>query len=106
MSGVLRWTQLDQLWRSMATVESWYLYEPGRELPTNPISQNRLLQVARQINSFLHQEHDADYCGLVYTDDLNNPSLLKIYHPKKWGLHAVAVVQPFYLNGHYPGSLR
>ena len=85
MSGVLRWPQLDRLWLSLDADDGWYLYEVGSDLPANPISKNKLEQALGQMDLFLRKEHDAEYCGVVYTDDLNSPSLLKIYHPKKMG---------------------
>jgi hypothetical protein len=84
-SGVLRWPQLDELWTRLAAESGWYLYEIGRDPPTATIEPSALEQSIREINGFLRTEHDADYCGVVYADDLNTPQLLKIYHPKKMG---------------------
>lgn len=85
MSGVLRWPQLDKLWQGLDARKDWYLYEVGTDLPTTPLSSRALQQAIERIDAFLHQEHDAEYCGVVYADNLNSPSLLKIYHPKKMG---------------------
>lgn len=85
MKGVLRWPQLDKLWQTIKADEGWYLYEIGSEIPARVISENELERAVRDMNHFLREEHDADYCGVVYADDLENPSLLKIYHPKKMG---------------------
>jgi hypothetical protein len=85
MSGVLRWPQLDKLWRNLDANDGWYLYEPGNEIPASPINRDDLQIAIGQMDAFLHQEHNAEYCGVVYTDELDDPSLLKIYHPKKMG---------------------
>ncbi len=85
MSGVLRWPQLDKLWQSLDAGDGWYLYEVGNDLPADPINRDTLERAVGQMDTFLRKEHDADYCGVVYTDDLDTPSLLKIYHPKKMG---------------------
>ena len=85
MSGVLRWPQLDNIWQNLNGDDGWYLYEVGHDLPTEPINSDHLEGAVARMDSFLREEHDADYCGVVYTDDLNAPSLLKIYHPKKMG---------------------
>ncbi len=85
MHGVLRWHQLETIWHKLSADEGWYLYEIGRNLPEERITAYELQAATREIDDFLHQEHDADFCGLVYTDNLDNPSLLKIYHPKKMG---------------------
>ena len=85
MSGVLRWPQLDKLWSSLDANDDWYLYEVGNEVPASPINRDDLQNAVGQMDAFLRQQHDAEYCGVVYTDDLDEPSLLKIYHPKKMG---------------------
>jgi hypothetical protein len=33
----------------------------------------------------LRAEHHESYCGIVYADDLENPSLIKIYDPNNLG---------------------
>jgi len=85
MSGVLRWPQLDKLWQKLDADDGWYLYEVGNDIPAAPVNSESLLQVVEQMDTFLREEHDAAYCGVVYTDNLSEPSLLKIYHPKKMG---------------------
>ena len=85
MSGVLRWSQLDSLWQSLKAKDGWYLYEVGGDLPKTSINGDKLRQAIEIMGAFLREQHDADYCGVVYTDDLDTPSLLKVYHPKKMG---------------------
>ena len=85
MSGVLRWPQLDKLWHSLDANDGWYLYELGNDIPTSPVNHDDLQMAIGQMDTFLRQEHNAEYCGVVYTDDIDDPSLLKIYHPKKMG---------------------
>jgi len=85
MSGVLRWPQLDMLWQNLNAADGWYWYEVGAELPATTLSPEDLQQAVQQMDRFLHLEHEAEYCGVVYTDNLQEPGLLKIYHPKKMG---------------------
>ncbi len=106
MNGVLRWPQLDKLWQGLDAREDWYLYEVGNDLPAEPLGRDALQQAIEQIDSFLHQEHGAEYCGVVYADNLSNPSVLKIYHPKKWVLPVAVAVQPYYPNGRSPDCHR
>ena len=37
------------------------------------------------LDRLLRCEHAEDYCGLAYADDLEQPSLVKIYHPRRMG---------------------
>lgn len=85
MKGVLRWPQFDTIWQNLNVDNQWYLYEIGADVPLQPISAEDLTSSIQEIDTFLHKEHDADYCGVVYADDLESPSLLKIYHPRKMG---------------------
>lgn len=83
--GVLRWAQLDVLWQTVQQDERWYAYEIGTNLPNQPLDAVALAAFIQQVDQFLRAEHDEKYCGVVYTDDFEQPSLLKIYHPKKMG---------------------
>ena len=85
MSGVLKWSQLDSIWRGLNTDNAWYLYEIGRPVPSKTIDGKTLKKAIREIDRFLHQEHEVNYCGVVYADKLESPNFLKIYHPKKMG---------------------
>ena len=85
MKGVLRWPQLEAIWQTLDANDGWYLYEIGGELPSYTVSASELEDSVNEMDRFLHAEHEADYCGVVYTDDFDKPSLLKIYHPKKMG---------------------
>ena len=84
--GVLRWEQLDAIWHAVHNGDdAWYAYEIGADVPAEPLDAESLATFIKTTDLFLHQEHDADYCGVVYVDDIEAPSLLKIYHPRKMG---------------------
>lgn len=85
MSGVMRWEQLDTIWENLDANDGWYLYEIGTPLPDQVVKAEQLHGAIRSINDFLHQQHDSNYCGVVYVDTLTYPTLLKIYHPRKMG---------------------
>ena len=84
-SGVLRWAQLDALWQQVQNEGAWYIYKIGTELPSQTASAEELTDFIKTTDQFLREIHDEDYCGVVYTDSFEAPSLLKIYHPKKMG---------------------
>lgn len=105
MSGVLRWPQLDALWQTLDTGDGWYLYEVGGDLPDASISDDQLQQAVKEMDAFLREQHDEHYCGVVYTDSIQNPSLLKIYHPKKMGAScgsSGAIVLPKWTLSQHP----
>ena len=85
-SGVLRWPQLDALWLTVqASAAPWYVYKIGTDVPGKPASAAELKQFIEETDAFLREIHDEKYCGVVYTDSFDAPTLLKIYHPKKMG---------------------
>jgi len=81
-SGILRWPQLDELWETLRqqTDKQWYIYAVGE---TDPL---------------LRSEHKEDYCGIVYVDNRQSPSFIKIYDP-----HNLGVVCGFSDNPPLPG---
>ena len=109
MKGVLRWPQLDALWQSIDPADGWYIYEIGGEPPAVTASAEELGQAIAEIDAFLRTEHEADYCGVVYTDDFEKPSLLKIYHPRKMGASCgssgATVLPQWTLSRHAPPDL-
>lgn len=88
LKGVLRWENLDALWDTITDgrMEGWYLYAIGHELPETVAEPQELTRFMKEMDQLLHTEHDEDYCGIVYTDDFENPSLVKIYDPGNLGV--------------------
>ncbi len=85
--NMLRWPQLDALWETIRQQEgeAWYLYAVGETPPASPATREELLRFLEEIDALLHREHDEDYCGIVYADDRENPSFVKIYDPNNLG---------------------
>ena len=84
--GILRWDQLDVLWdRINRSGQAWYLYQVGSELPELPLKGDGLKHALEELDRLLRQDHDHDYCGIVYADDPENPTLVKVYDPNNLG---------------------
>lgn len=84
-TGILHWHQLDRLWESVASGEGWYIYPVGEMPPDAPADSERLRDFLRGIDRLLRAEHDEDYCGVVYVDSPQAPSLIKIFDPNNLG---------------------
>ncbi len=87
-TGILRWPQLDALWervRSSAD-EGWYVYSVGETPPEAPASAEALDRFLTEVDALLRREHDEDYCGIVYVDDPQSPSFVKIFDPNNLGV--------------------
>lgn len=82
--GVLQWQQLDELWDRVKR-GTWYVYQLGEEVPTTALSGEELARRIDALNALLRQEHDYNYCGIVYSDDTEQPTLIKVYDPNNIG---------------------
>ncbi len=87
-SGVLRWEQLDELWQLLRAdaAGDWYLYAVGEVPPEATVSTEAVLLFIDEIDILLRKEHEEDYCGVVYVDDRESPSFVKIFDPSNLGV--------------------
>lgn len=87
-SGILRWKQLDDLWARLRADASgdWYLYAVGETPPTDTIDEPALLRFLDEADALLRREHAEDYCGIVYVDNTEAPSFVKIFDPNNLGV--------------------
>ncbi|NOY15701.1 MAG: hypothetical protein GXP23_01980 [Gammaproteobacteria bacterium] len=87
LRGVMQWENLDDLWSAIRGQkgEGWYLYSPGHALPEKLADSEELDHFISRMDTLLREEHDEDYCGIVYTDDFSNPALVKIFDPNNLG---------------------
>ena len=92
-AGIMQWQQLDELWGRVKRGE-WYFYQLGEMLPTIALRGDELARRIDALNELLRQEHDYNYCGIVYADDVENPTLIKVYDPNNMGSSCSCNVTP------------
>ncbi len=86
-TSTLRWHQLDELWEKVIIQpDGWYIYHIGENPPTEAVDENILKQFIEKVDQLLHQEHKYDYCGIVYTNNKETPTMIKIFDPKNLGV--------------------
>jgi len=85
--GVLKWPQLDQLWEVLRQQNEklWFIYHVGEPPPTESVSADALSRFITEVDELLRSEHKEDYCGIVYADNLQNPTFIKIFDPNNLG---------------------
>ncbi len=84
--GMLQWTDLDALWaRVRANPEGWYVSLVGVEPVQQAMTPAALDTFITEVDSLLRREHDYSYCGIVYADQPEQPSFIKIYDPHNLG---------------------
>jgi hypothetical protein len=90
MSGLLynllNWSQLSDFWIKVDRDAGWYLYALGETLPSAPATPDQVEKFILEIDALLRRDHSESYCGIVYTDNLDNPSFIKIYDPNHLGV--------------------
>jgi len=87
-TSLMRWHHLDEFWENFKQQvdDGWYIYHVGDEPPESPVSGQKLLQFIDEIDTLLRDEHDEDYCGIVYTDSKDAPTYIKIFDPHNLGV--------------------
>lgn len=87
-TSTLRWHHLDALWQRLRerAGEGWYIYAVGEPPPEAPAESAQVLGFIDEIDQLLRTEHEEDYCGIVYADDLQQPTFVKIYDPHNLGV--------------------
>ena len=85
--NLLKWEELDLLWQQLRArpEQAWYVYAVGEAPPLQPLSSAELHKFIDELDQLLRKEHDYDYCGIVYVDNIQQPSLIKIYDPNNLG---------------------
>lgn len=87
-TSALRWHHLDALWNRLRAdaAGGWYIYALGEEPPDAPASADQLVLFIKELDDLLRREHQEDYCGIVYADNLQSPGFIKIYDPNNLGV--------------------
>ena len=87
-TSALRWHHLDALWQVLRqdADAGWYIYAVGEAPPTAVADTQMMLTFIDEIDKLLRREHQEKYCGIVYADDLQQPTFIKIYDPNNLGV--------------------
>ena len=85
--GVMQWDNCNALFNTLTAnpTNDWYLYDTTAVLPSEIIDAESLITQLKLIKSIIQTEHQERYCGIVYVDDLEKPSFVKIFHPNNLG---------------------
>ena len=87
-TSALRWHHFDALWGNvhLDAAGGWYIYAIGEVPPEQPADATQVALFLKEVDQLLRDEHEEDYCGIVYADDLSDPSFIKIYDPNNLGV--------------------
>ncbi len=86
--ATLRWEQLDRFWDVMRQDAGggWYVYAVGETPPQAAATEAQVNCFIDEVDKLIRAEHDEGFCGIVYADDLQSPSFVKIYDPNNLGV--------------------
>lgn len=83
--GIMKWDDLAAFWQRLDPAAGWYLYALGEAVPRTPADAQQVRRFIADIDRLLREEHREDYCSIVYADDLERPTFVKIYDPNHLG---------------------
>jgi hypothetical protein len=110
--GMLHWSDLDDLWQTLErktstqTDNQWYIYDLSEQPPQIHASGPEILSFIKNIDTWLRETHLEKYCGVVYADDKDNPTYIKIYHPKRMGYGVCSLAKDAPLPGWVISTLK
>jgi len=87
-ANLLSWQSLDDFWQVLRAhaADGWYIYAIGLDVPESPRAARDVTHFIDAVDALLRTEHDEDYCGIVYVDDLQDPGFIKIFDPAHLGV--------------------
>jgi len=65
--------------RGLVPLRSW------RINPCRPATPEQVEKFIVEIDALLRRDHHENYCGIVYADNLDDPTFIKIYDPNHLG---------------------
>lgn len=86
--GIRHWHELGDFWQHLEKLNdgNWFIYDTNKIPPTNPVTTSDFSNFLKETDKLLREQHQEDYCGIVYVDDINAPEYIKIYDPANLGV--------------------
>lgn len=87
LRGILSWDNWNALSDRLdrESDDGWYVYYVGEEVPATPLPARQFRHFLGEITRLLRRDHQEAYLGIIYADDAERPSLIKIYDPNNLG---------------------
>lgn len=116
LTGLLRWPDWEALTRRLADGSDggWYVYYVGEGLPEAPLPAAHFARFMEELDRLLRADHQEEYLGIIYVDDREQPTFVKVYDPNNLGAACgssgrrvlpgwtLSRVPPVDLNAEYP----
>ena len=87
--GYIRLPDVRKLAEQVATIDGWYLVEPGAPLPEITVTGAAAnLHLVGLIDEILLEERGI-WSTMVYAQTMDDPCLIKVFHPRRAGCGCV-----------------
>jgi len=85
--GLMQWHDWDHLRQRLGedSAVRWFVYAVGEQPPSEPASPQSLRLFLDELDTLLRRDHEESYLGILYVDDVDDPSLIKVYDPNSLG---------------------
>jgi hypothetical protein len=84
--GIMSWEECDALFQYLHHhPDNWYIYDITQEVPTQILTTQECITTLTHIQDIIKELHQERYCGIVYSDDIHHPTMIKIFHPHNLG---------------------
>ncbi|MCH9746123.1 MAG: hypothetical protein K0U04_05310 [Proteobacteria bacterium] len=84
--GIMQLEDCDALLQKLIDMpDDWFIFNTLQPMPSERLQAADFINKMKHIKSIIDDEHDERYCGIVYADDIKNPTFVKIFHPKNLG---------------------
>jgi len=86
--GIRHWHELDDFWKKLESLNDgqWFIYDTHKNPPTETTETTAFSDFIKKTDHLLRENHKEDYCGIVYVDNIDEPSFIKIYDPNNLGV--------------------
>ncbi len=84
--GVLLYKQFDRHWDWLHdNPNDWFVWACEEDQPTAPMDPSTFKVFLNDAEEFVRQQDSAKQCGFMYIDAPSEPTLLKVFDPKRMG---------------------
>ena len=84
--GIMQWDDCNALLQKLIEKpQDWFLYNTLEKVPKDVCPEDFFISELTSIKKIITDEHQERYCGIVYVDDVEMPSFVKIFHPNNLG---------------------
>ena len=73
--GIKSWNDLAAFWQHLSQLadDQWFVYDTSQLPPIAPLSAQAFKDFIQEADDYLRSNHDEDYCGIVYVDNIESP---------------------------------